>query len=222
MTCGDSSMVEQLAFQLAEGGSIPTSPLHFNIKQINVQAACDLNAKWHSRLPKVIAGNIYRNRHYVCYGAEFQGNYFAVGIWSSPVAANRFKNGNNILELRRLAIAPDAPFNTATRMLKVMRLDIKKRFPNVTRLISYQDTEVHQGTIYKASGWISTAVSDGISWSVTGRKRNTDQTTATKVRWEFKLREEQEQEPKQLIEKLTLELECAGVAINYPAHDQPL
>ena len=204
MTCGDSSMTEQLAFQLVDGGSIPTSPLHFNIKQINVQAACDLNAKWHSRLPKVIAGNIYRNRHYVCYGAEFQGNYFAVGIWSSPVAANRFKNGNNILELRRLAIAPDAPFNTATRMLKVMRLDIKKRFPNVTRLISYQDTEVHQGTIYKAAGWISTAVSDGISWSVTGRKRNTDQTTATKVRWEFELRDEIDELPKQVIEKLAL------------------
>jgi hypothetical protein len=169
-----------------------------------VQAACDLNAKWHSRLPKVVAGNIYRNRHYVCYGAEFQGTYFAVGIWSSPVAANRFKNGNNILELRRLAIAPDAPFNTATRMLKIMRLDIKKRFPNVTRLISYQDTEVHQGTIYKAAGWNSTATSEGISWSATGRKRNTDQTLATKVRWEFELRDEIQELPKQVIEKLAL------------------
>ena len=197
-------MTEQLAFQLADGGLIPTSPLHFNIKEINVQAACDLNARWHSRLPKVVAGNIYRNRHYVCYGAEFQGTYFAVGIWSSPVAANRFKNGNNILELRRLAISSDAPFNTATRMLKVMRLDISKRFQNVSRLISYQDTEVHQGTIYKAAGWTSTATSDGISWSVTGRKRNADQTTAQKVRWEFVIREEQEQQPKQLLEKLTL------------------
>jgi hypothetical protein len=169
-----------------------------------VQAACDLNGRWHSRLPKVVAGNIYRNRHYVCYGAEFQGSYFAVGIWSSPVAANRFKNGNNILELRRLAIAPDAPFNTATRMLKVMRLDIIKRFPNVSRLISYQDTEVHQGTIYKAAGWTSTTTSDGVSWSATGRKRNEDQTTAIKIRWEFELREEKEQEPKQSLEKLTL------------------
>jgi len=204
MTCGDSSMVEQLAFQLVEGGSIPTSPLHFNIKEIGVQAACDLNAKWHSRLPKVVAGNIYRNRHYVCYAAEYEGNYWAVGIWSSPVAANRFKNGNNILELRRLAISPEAPFNTATRMLKVMRLDISKRFSNVSRLISYQDTEVHQGTIYKAAGWTSTATSDGISWSVTGRKRNEDQTTAKKVRWEFVLRDEIQEQPKQVIEKLAL------------------
>jgi hypothetical protein len=89
-------------------------------------------------------------------------------------------------------------------MLKVMRLDIVKRFPNVTRLISYQDTEVHQGTIYKAAGWQSTAVSEGISWSVTGRKRNVDQTTAKKVRWEFFLREEKEEEVKPLFEKLTL------------------
>jgi hypothetical protein len=169
-----------------------------------VQAACDLNARWHSRLPKVVAGNIYRNRHYVCYAAEYEGNYWAVAIWSSPVAANRFKNGNNILELRRLAISQDAPFNTATRMLKVMRLDIVKRFPNVTRLISYQDTEVHQGTIYKAAGWQSTAVSEGISWSATGRKRNVDQTTAKKVRWDFLLRQEKEEEQKPLFEKLTL------------------
>ena len=197
-------MVEQLVFQSEDGGSIPTSPLHFNIKQIGVQAACDLNARWHSRLPKVVAGNIYRNRHYVCYAAEYEGNYWAVAIWSSPVAANRFKNGNNILELRRLAISQDAPFNTATRMLKVMRLDIVKRFPNVTRLISYQDTEVHQGTIYKAAGWQSTAVSEGISWSATGRKRNVDQTTAKKVRWDFLLRQEKEEEQKPLFEKLTL------------------
>lgn len=204
MTCGDSSMVEQLAFQLVEGGSIPTSPLHFNIKSINVQAACDLNAQWHSRLPKVVAGNIYRNKYRACYAAEYEGNYWAVAIWSSPVAGNRFKNGNNILELRRLAIAPDAPFNTATRMLKVMRLDIKKRFPEITRLISYQDTEVHQGTIYKAAGWISTAMSRGLSWSANGRERNADQTTAPKVRWEFQLRDEIDELPKQVIEKLQL------------------
>lgn len=204
MTCGDSSMTEQLAFQLVDGGSIPTSPLHFNIKSINVQAACDLNAQWHSRLPKVVAGNIYRNKHYVCYAAEYAGNYWAVAIWSSPVAANRFKNGSNILELRRLAISQDAPFNTATRMLKVMRLDIVKRFPNITRLISYQDTEVHLGTIYKAAGWVSTATSEGVSWSVTGRKRNKDQTTASKVRWEFQLRDEIDELPKQVIEKLAL------------------
>ena len=203
-TCGDSLMVEQLTFQLVDSGSIPTSPLHFNIKQINVQAACDLNFKWHSRLPKVIPGNIYRNRHYVCYGAEFDGAYFAVAIWSSPVAANRFKNGGNILELRRLAIASDAPFNTATRMLKIMRLDIKKRFPTVTKLISYQDKEVHQGTLYTAAGRISGAVSEGVSWSATGRKRNKDQTTATKVRWEFVLRDEINSEPKPIVEKLML------------------
>jgi len=89
-------------------------------------------------------------------------------------------------------------------MLKVMRLDVKKRFPDITRLISYQDTEVHQGTIYKAAGWTSTAISNGVSWSATGRDRNTDQTTAPKVRWEFQLRDEIDELPKQLFEKLQL------------------
>ena len=49
------------------------------------------------------------------------------------------------------AIASDAPKYTATRMLSIMVKRIKKEFPDIVRLISYQDTEVHKGTIYKAA-----------------------------------------------------------------------
>lgn len=177
-------MIEQDLFQSQDDGSIPISPLQFIIKEISAKTACELNSKWHSRLPYIHWSNVVRNTHYVCYGAFFNGNCFAVGIWSSPVAQNRFKEGRKILELRRMAISDKCPKNTASRMIRIMLLLIQKKFPDITRLISYQDTEVHQGTIYKCSGWIKTVECDGISWTTKKRKRNKEQTIAKKIRWE--------------------------------------
>ena len=53
-------------------------------------------------------------------------------------------------------------------------------------LISYQDTSIHNGTIYKASGWSKgrfTKVEE-IRWGKGGRKRNPIVATGAKIRWE--------------------------------------
>lgn len=183
MKCGDSIKQCDL-FQEVDGGSLPTSPLQFCIKEIKAKTASELNEKWHSRLPKIHWSNIVRNTHYVCYGAMFDNKFFAVGIWSSPVAQNRFPDGKKMLELRRLAISDKCPKYTATRMISVMIKMIRKKFPEINRLISYQDTEVHTGTIYKASGWKIGGESAGVSWTTKTRKRNKEQTLASKIRWE--------------------------------------
>jgi hypothetical protein len=188
MICGDSSIAERLSFQIADGGAIPTSPLQFNIEIIDVHTACRLNALWHSRLPIIDWSNVVRNKHSICFGARFDGDLYAVAIWSSPVAANRMKNGREALELRRFAIAPDAPKNTGSRMLSVMRSIIKSRMLDVSWFVSYQDTEVHAGTIYKASGWKLIGESVGVSWSNKNRVRNKEQSMATKARWELQIR----------------------------------
>ena len=179
---GDSLMVEQLSFQIAEGGSIPTSPLQFDIREINVRAACILNKKWHSRLPMIDWSNVTRNRHYICFGAMFNNEWWAVGIWSSPV--NQAFDMDTTLELRRMAICQEAPKNTASRMISIMLKLIKRRFPNIKRLISYQDTEVHQGTIYKASGWEAVISVKYRPWNKT-RQRDNEQSKADKIRWEY-------------------------------------
>jgi hypothetical protein len=187
-SCGDSSMVEQLSFQIEGGGSIPTSPLQFKFEIIPAKAACELNAKWHSKFPEIHWSNVVRNKRYICYAAKFEGNYFAVSIWSSPIAGHRFKDGWLLLELRRMAICEKAPKNTASRMLSWMCKDIKKRFPEIIRLISYQDTVAHLGTIYKASNWkLINTMSKETDWRSTGRKRNIPQSNAPKVRWELEL-----------------------------------
>jgi len=112
--------------------------------------------------------------------------FYASAIWTSPIA--RRLNGQGIIELRRFAIAPDSPTNTASRMLKVMRILIKRKFTDIKRLISYQDVEVHTGCIYRAAGWFVGAANKipHEGWH-TRMKRNATQTNADKIRWELAL-----------------------------------
>jgi len=163
------------------------------VNKVSVHRACSLNALWHSRFPRIHWSNVVRNKDYICYVAEYGETLedtvaYAVAIWSSPVAANRLNGGEAMLELRRMAISDDAPKNTASRMLSIMRKDIAKRLPHIDRLISYQDTEAHHGTIYKASGWTPKAASDGAAWTTKTRNRNKEQSRARKIRWEYELR----------------------------------
>lgn len=167
----------------------PTSPKQFELKVIRAQTACDLNAKWHSRLPIIDWSNVVRNTHYVCFGLMFEGEYFASAIWSSPVAQNRFKFGKQMLELRRMAVSNNCPYNTATWMLARMRKHIQVSMPDIALLVSYQDTEVHSGTIYKADNWFAVAESPGMSWTTDKRDRNVEQSLAVKVRWEYKIKD---------------------------------
>ena len=181
-------MVEQLSFQIESGGSIPTSPLQFIVKPIDIKTAVELNKKWHSRLPDI--RNWFSCK--IAYGAFYDNCCWAVALWGRPVA--RVFNGKPVLELRRMAIKDGSPKYTASRMLSLMVKDIKKRFPVITRLISYQDTEVHKGTIYKASNWFIGHItkSNTIRWGKlnkdgTGRKRNAIVATGDKIRWEYTL-----------------------------------
>lgn len=186
---GDGATVAYPLFQ--EGGdSNPTTPLQFNIYEISVERAVELNKRWHSKLPDIT--NPYGDQ--ICFGAEYNGRLYACAIWTMPVA--RLFNGKNYLELRRMAISADAPKNTASRMMSMMVKIIRKAKPHIVKLISYQDTEVHSGTIYKASGWQVAQKTQGgsscpnsvQSWQRCKRHRKESQSTAFKIRWEKNLK----------------------------------
>jgi hypothetical protein len=166
---------------------IPKTPKLLKLKQIGVRHAMRWNEMWHSRLPITVEGNLLRNTRSVFYGAEYFDHCFASAIWTDPVANNRLSKDFIWLELRRLAIAPDAPKFTATWMIAKMVKDIKKQFPEVTRLVSYQDCDVHTGTIYAAANWKNDNFSKGIDWDLT-RKRNKSQSTSPKKRWIYDLK----------------------------------
>lgn len=169
-------------FQVEGGGSTPTSSLQLHFGEISLDLAIQLVGLWHSRLPKVDKSNMTRTRHLWCVGAEHGGKWYAVAIWTNPVS-RRFNN-SNWLELRRLAIADDAPKNTASRMLGVMARIARRKYPAIDRLISYQDTEVHTGAIYAAAGWRSQKSESKGNWSVPSRRRAAPQAPSLKVRWE--------------------------------------
>ena len=164
---------------------IPKSPKLMTLREVGVDYAMEKNASWHSRLPVTSHSNMVRNAHKVFYGAEYKDHCFAVAMWTDPVAGNRMSKDHVWLELRRLAIAPDAPKFTATWMISKMVKHIQKRFPDVTMLVSYQDTEVHTGTIYKAANWKLDTVSKFQEWSSEKRKRNVLQSKADKIRWSY-------------------------------------
>jgi len=194
MTSGDSVRIAYPLFNQVEGGSlILTSPLQLQISEMSIYKARDLNAIWHSRLPIYDTGFCLNS--IVSYGALFQNRYYAIAIWTNPVARNLPQH--EWLELRRMAIAPDAPKNTASRMLSIMAKLIKVKLPQVERLISYQDEEVHKGTIYKASNWERGFHHRGGSWNrPNSRNKSTglprtrpdlNKATGAKIRWEYLL-----------------------------------
>jgi hypothetical protein len=144
--CADDVRVACPLFHAEYGGANPTSALQLRIVKINPQSAMRMNRLWHSRVPEIANWRMCQ-----AYGAVHQNIFYAVALWSN--ASNQNMHAEGCYELRRFAIAPDAPKNTASRMLSVMVRLIRKDRPEVKRLISYQDTAVHTGTIYKASGW---------------------------------------------------------------------
>lgn len=182
LICADDARIACPLFQAEYGGSRPTSALHLRFGVFGEERFKSLNEFWHSRLPRI------GNSHFrVCYAAECGNLFYAVAAWSNPVA--RLLPQQTWLELRRFAISPDAPKFTASRMLGWMKRDIQKRFPEVERLISYQDMSVHTGTIYKASGWhqaedYKPRARGWIGWGNRPRKGRTNQAVAPRMRWE--------------------------------------
>lgn len=110
-----------------------------------IEVARALNASWHSRLP-----HTQRGPWQFAFAAHKHGIVYAVALWHNPSARTL---PSHWVELRRLAIAPDAPHCTASWMLSRMIRWFQANTPDRERAISYQDCAVHSGTIYKAAGW---------------------------------------------------------------------
>ena len=186
----DSVRAAYPLFQAEGHGSNPMSALELRIDEIPLQLARQLNRLWHRTLPTFETG--FCNAAKVCYGAAYAGRWYAVAIWTSPVA--RLLPQRRWLELRRFAIAPDAPKNSASWLLAVMARIIGRQFPEIERLISYQAQRHHRGIIYKAAGWTPGSLRKGArGWSSRGScnpsgtprlRPDLNDATGPKVRWE--------------------------------------
>lgn len=156
----------------------PTTPRALSFTTITKAQYKHYVNLWHSTLPTISDAWA----HKICYGATYCNNLYAVAGWSKPVAIALPQT--TWLELRRFAIGPNAPKYTASRMLAWMTHDLYQQFPKITNLISYQDTNTHTGTIYKAANWTPTHLSRGDTWARNNRSNRQTISTAPKQRWE--------------------------------------
>ena len=154
-------MVEQLAFQLGEGGSIPTSPLQFNFRSVSVQ----------------MANNLFVKHHYAHRAVPISESFgvFKIGGLQDFLGAISFgkpasprvtegccgkENAGKVYELNRLWLSDECPKYTESRFIGWSLRELKKLHPNWI-LVSYADTEqAHKGTIYRATNWIYTGLTE--------------------------------------------------------------
>ena len=189
--CADSIRVLHPLFHAGDGGSTPTSALHARhlvFESCPKPHAVALVRAWHSRLPNCQAGPWTH-----AFRGHFQDRTYAVALWNNPSGRCLPRHWR---ELRRMACSQDSPRNTASRFLAWMVRWFKQHEPECEKLISYQDTSVHKGTIYKAAGWIPAhTTTDRVRdrskpragtqrmyrWNINGA--NADK--VSKVRWEI-------------------------------------
>lgn len=182
--CAEDVRVAHPLFQAEGDGSQPISALQLWFSEIDQERLRPLNLLWHSTLPDIGGGGCR-----VCYVAECGGLFYAVAMWTNPASPKLPQR--TWLQLKRLAIADDAPKNTASRMLGWMTRDIYRRFPEVTTLVSYQDCEKHDGTIYAAAGWIKGSIkkrSPRTTWDNRTRRRRVDGKPRFVRRWTKEVR----------------------------------
>lgn len=149
MPSGDSSMAEQLSFQIAEGGSIPTSPLQsFRIDHVEHAVAKKWVEQWHysHRIPT--GKNIY-------FGLFHNDKLYAVivyGIGVNPYQA-KFLGVGRVLEIKRMCRAEPIQSYPLSRFIALTSKMVAKEYP-YDCLIAFADPEQgHEGIVYKASGF---------------------------------------------------------------------
>lgn len=151
---GDGAKVAQLTFQLADGGSIPTSPLQLSFRAIRYETAI-----------KCVVDNHYLHREAPvswAFGAYFDGRLMGCLTIGKPASYTLLQgvagteNADRVFELNRLWLSDDCPRNSESRFIGwVLRI-----LPKGIILVSYADTKYgHRGLVYQATNWIYTGQS---------------------------------------------------------------
>lgn len=123
----------------------PPKASMLELQQVDPIVAVRFVRAWHSRLATCQSGPWM-----LAYVMHYEQCVFGAALWHNPSARTLPQDW---LELRRMVVADDAPPHAASWMLGKMRKVIRTGYPHIVKLISYQDEEVHTGTIYRAAGW---------------------------------------------------------------------
>lgn len=154
-------MVEQLLFQIEDGGSIPTSPLQLKVKECKFSDIRDIFEKYHYKSSHMGGGISW------CLAAQYQGRNLAGIVIGKARHDKKYSAVMKCVELRRMACIDELPKNTESWFLGKCIWWLKMN-TDIERVISYSDKSVgHKGTIYKAANFSligETAPSKHIFW----------------------------------------------------------
>jgi hypothetical protein len=189
----ESIRVMHPLFQVGEGGSTPASALtvrNLVYESCRKEHAVELVRAWHSRLPTCQKGPWIQ-----AFRAHHNDTTYAVALWNNPSGRCLPQHW---LELRRMACSADAPKCTASSFLAWMVRWLRKHKSEHEMLISYQDTAVHTGTIYKAAGWKPAWIKTLRYRERTSKRPGTDRMyrwntngqeadASVKIRWEYRI-----------------------------------
>lgn len=160
--CGDSLIVEHQLNLIEDRGAIPTSPLDIWFRQIVRTDSANRIFEKHHYAHRAVPIN-------VSFGAYKKDSLKALvgaisfGKPASPSLCDGCcgkENSHRIYELNRLWMSDECPKNSESRFIGWSLRTLKKMEPNWI-LVSYADKAMnHTGTIYRATNWIYTGLSD--------------------------------------------------------------
>lgn len=147
---GGSVLETQSLFQETDGGSIPTSPHQLLIIPVGKKEAAECFRKWHYFGEKDFLAS-----H--CFGVVFNRKLLGAISYGIPNAKNikglyTKDSQGDFMELTRLALSPDCPKNSESRVISITLKMIRKH--GYKGVVTYADTaQGHTGVIYKASNF---------------------------------------------------------------------
>ena len=137
-------MAKQLVFQLEDGGSIPTSPLQYIVKECRFKDIRYLLEMYHYKGGHMGGGISF------CLSLSSVFDIVGGAVIGLPRHSAHYPDS---MDIRRLVLSPVCPKNTASYFLSKIIWHIKNN-TKVSTVLSYADLSVgHIGIIYKAANF---------------------------------------------------------------------
>ncbi|MBC7106845.1 MAG: hypothetical protein H5T97_13010 [Firmicutes bacterium] len=143
-------------------------------------------------VPFRIARAFVERFHYLGYAPW--GARISLGVWHGDRLVGvmlfgrpsaRLEDQRGTLELTRMVLLDECPRNSESRALGLAARWIRRRMPEIRRLISYADpARGHKGTVYLAAGWRFVGRTSGGRWSCPSRPGRRDASPGPKLKFE--------------------------------------
>ena len=141
-------MLKHETFQPQDGGSIPTSPLHFNISKISHKQAKGFVENWHysGRMPTG------KNVNFGLWCNDYLYAVIVYGIGVNPYQA-KFLGVDSVVEIKRMCRSEPKMNYELSRFIR-LSLKMVGREMRFDAVVAFADPEQgHEGTVYKATGF---------------------------------------------------------------------